>query len=186
MKMKQEISNFGRFYAAFRRLPVYGEAEEMKRELVRQYTSGRTDSLREMTRSEYRTLCSALEGMTVDKAELKRRRSIALKLIQELGVDTTDWAQINDFCRHPRIAGRAFGQLGIEELKDLAVRLRAIKRKGWQREEEAAEFGSRFGEIRLPPPTNSASASTQKKRETRGSAPVRIMDFAGHSGINFN
>ncbi len=173
--MKQEISNFGRFYAAFRRLPAAGE--ETKRELVRQYTSGRTDSLREMTRQEYGALCSALEGMTVDKAELKRRRSIALKLIQELGVDTTDWTQINNFCRHPRIAGRAFGQLGIEELKDLAVRLRAIKRKGWQREEEEAEFGCRL---------NSASASTQKKRETRGPAPVRIIEFAEHTGINFN
>ena len=86
-----------------------------------------------MTRKEYTDLCVALESMNGTRDELKRRRSIALKLMQELGVDTTDWAQINDFCRHPRISGKAFGQLSIEELMELATRLRTIKRKGWQR-----------------------------------------------------
>lgn len=55
--------------------------------------------------------------------------------MQELEVDTTDWAQINDFCRHPRISGKAFGQLSIDELMELAIKLRSIKRKGWQRRE---------------------------------------------------
>lgn len=59
--------------------------------------------------------------------------------MQELEVDTTDWAQINDFCRHPRIAGKAFGQLSIEELMELATKLRSIKRKGWQRKKEHPE-----------------------------------------------
>ena len=131
--MKQQVTNFGRFYSAFHRLIIQGEAEEAKRQFVLQYTAGRTDSLKEMTRKEYTDLCVALEGMNGTRDELKRRRSIALKLMQELGVDTTDWAQINDFCRHPRISGKAFGQLSIEELMELATRLRTIKRKGWQR-----------------------------------------------------
>lgn len=131
--MAQQVTNFGRFYSAFHRLIIHGEAEEAKRQFVLQYTAGRTDSLKEMTRKEYTDLCVALEGMNGTRDELKRRRSIALKLMQELGVDTTDWAQINDFCRHPRISGKAFGQLSIEELMELATRLRTIKRKGWQR-----------------------------------------------------
>lgn len=132
-KMKQQVTNFGRFFSAFHKLTIHGEPEETKRQLVSQYTAGRTDSLKEMTRKEYTDLCIAIEGMNGTRDELKRRRSIALKLMQELEVDTTDWAQINDFCRHPRIAGKAFGQLSVDELMELATKLRSIKRKGWQR-----------------------------------------------------
>lgn len=131
--MAQQVTNFGRFYSAFHKLTIHGEPDEAKRQFVLQYTAGRTDSLKEMTRKEYTDLCVAIEGMNGTRDELKRRRSIALKLMQELEVDTTDWAQINDFCRHPRIAGKAFGQLSIDELMELATRLRSIKRKGWQR-----------------------------------------------------
>lgn len=131
--MAQQVTNFGRFYSVFHKLTIHGEPDEAKRQFVLQYTSGRTDSLKEMTRKEYTDLCIAIEGMNGTRDELKRRRSIALKLMQELEVDTTDWAQINDFCRHPRISGKAFGQLSIEELMELATKLRSIKRKGWQR-----------------------------------------------------
>ena len=137
--MKQQVTNFGRFYSAFHKLTIHGELDEAKRQFVLQYTAGRTDSLKEMTRKEYSDLCTAIEGMSGTKDELKRRRSIVLKLMQELEVDTTDWAQINDFCRHPRIAGKAFGQLSIEELMELATKLRSIKRKGWQRKKEQPE-----------------------------------------------
>lgn len=131
--MAQQVTNFGRFYSAFHKLTIHGEPEESKRQLVLQYTAGRTASLKEMTWKEYTDLCIALEGMNGTRDELKRRRSIVLKLMQELDVDTTDWAQINDFCRHPRIAGKPFGQLSIDELAELAIKLRTIKRKGWQR-----------------------------------------------------
>lgn len=124
---------YGRFYSAFRKLIIRGDPEETKRVLVSQYTGGRTDSLKGMTLKEYTDLCTAIEEMNGTRDELRHRRSTALKLIQELGVDTTDWAQINDFCRHPRIAGKVFGKLSTDELTDLATRLRAIKRKGWQR-----------------------------------------------------
>lgn len=129
----QQVTNFGRFYSAFHKLTIHGEPDEAKRQFVQQFTSGRTDSLREMTRKEYIDLCIGIEGLNGTRDELKRRRSIALKLMQEIEVNTTDWAQINDFCRHPRIAGKPFGQLSIDELKELATKLRSIKRKGWQR-----------------------------------------------------
>ncbi len=134
--MKQQVTNFGRFYSAFHKLAIHGEPDEAKRQFVLQYTAWRTDSLKEMTRKEYTDLCIAIEGMTGMRDELKRRRSIALKLMQELEVDTTDWAQINDFCRHPRIAGQPFGKLTIDDLMALATKLRSIKRKGWQRKKD--------------------------------------------------
>ena len=131
--MAQQVTNFGRFFSAFHKLTIHGEPDEARRQFVLQYTAGRTDSLKEMTVKEYTALCMAVEAMNGGRDELKARRSIVLKLMQELGVDTTDWAQINDFCRHPRITGKEFGRLCIEELMELATKLRSIKRKGWQR-----------------------------------------------------
>lgn len=64
------------------------------------------------------------------RKELKRRRSVCLKLMQQVGVDTTDWARVDNFCLHPRLAGKPFRNISIEELDDLAVKLRTIKRKG--------------------------------------------------------
>ncbi len=134
--MAQQVTNFGRFFSAFHKLTIHGEPDEARRQFVLQYTAGRTDSLKEMTVKEYTALCMAVEAMNGGRDELKARRSIVLKLMQELGVDTTDWAQINDFCRHPRITGKEFGRLSIEELMELATKLRKIKRKGWQRKQE--------------------------------------------------
>lgn len=133
--MTQEVTNFARFYAAFNRLPSTGDREELKRSIVRQYTWNRTDSLREMTRREYEDCCQALErltGQTYDliRAELRRRRSVCLRLMQQMGVDTTDWESVNELCRHPRLMGKNFRELDTEELETLAVKLRVIKKKG--------------------------------------------------------
>lgn len=126
------VNGYGRFWGAFNRARIQGDREETRRQLVLQYTDGRTDSLREMTREEYGALCKALEEMEGRREELRKARSTALRLMQRLGIDTTDWRRINIFCRQPRIAGKPFGRLNVAELEELAVRLRAIGRKGWQ------------------------------------------------------
>lgn len=131
--MERRIDNYGRFYSAFNKLTIHGDRNDVKAQLVLQFTGGRSYSLKDMTRREYVNLCNAVEEMNDTRDELKRRRSIALKLMQKLGVDTTDWTQINDFCCHQRIAGRPFGQLSSDELTALSTRLRAIQRKGWER-----------------------------------------------------
>lgn len=135
--MKQEITNFARFYASFNKLPYNGDREEFKKSIVMQYTWNRTDSLREMTRKEYAACCSALEKLTGQdewrqklREELRYRRSVCLKLMQKLGIDTSDWARINDFCRNPRIAGKPFARITTEGLEQLAIKLRSIHRKG--------------------------------------------------------
>lgn len=133
----QPVTNFGRFYAAFRKLPNIEDPEEIKRMLVSQYTSRRTDSLRKMTRKEYNALCTALEEINGAREELRRRRSIVLKLMQELNVDTTDWTRVNRFCGDPRIAGKPFSWLTIDELAVLARKLRAIKDKRDKKSKEA-------------------------------------------------
>lgn len=128
--MKQEVTHFGRFYALFNKLPWSGDRDEFKKSIVLQYTWNRTDSLREMTRCEYESCCKGLEELLGLREALRKNRSLCLKLMQKCGVDTTDWQRINDFCRHPRISGKEFSRLGIDDLGDLQVKLRAILRKG--------------------------------------------------------
>lgn len=127
------MGNYSRFYVLLNRLPVHDD--EMKERLVLQYTGGRTASLRQMSEAEYNTMCNALDGSLKDPRNtrqelLRKRRSQALHVIQRLGVDTTDWARINAFCRDARIAGKEFAALGPEELAALTVKLRGIERRG--------------------------------------------------------
>jgi hypothetical protein len=134
--MAGSVKNYRRFYAAFKKVPHYGDEEEQKESLVSTYTKGRTSHLREMTTREYTDMCKALENMCGYGDQRKRHRSICLHLMQELGVNTGDWQRINDFCSHPRICGKVFAQLDIPDLEALERKLRAIKRKGGLGSEE--------------------------------------------------
>lgn len=127
------MGNYSRFYVLLNRLPVHDD--EMKERLVSQYTGGRTTSLRQMYGAEYNLMCDALEESLKDPRSsyrelLRKRRSQALHMIQQLGIDTTDWARINAFCRDPRIVGKEFAGLDPEELARLTVKLRGIARHG--------------------------------------------------------
>lgn len=130
--------NYARFYTLLKLLP--GADKEL---LVEQYTNGRTTHLRETTPQEYDLMCRDMERLTGHDAQrealrrqLRRRRSEVLKLMQQLGIDTTDWNRVDCFCSDTRIAGKAFRHISIDELEALAVKLRAIKRKGGLKEQE--------------------------------------------------
>ncbi|WP_270766880.1 hypothetical protein [Segatella buccae] len=130
--------NYARFYSLLKKLP--GADKET---LVEQYTNGRTTSLRETTRQEYDRMCRDMERETgydefVEgiRRQLRRKRSEVLKLMQQIGIDTTSWNRVNAFCKDARIAGKAFRHISIDELEVLAVKLRAIKRKGGLKEQE--------------------------------------------------
>ena len=117
--------NYTRFYTLLKKLP--GADKET---LVYCSTIGRTTSLREMTSKEYNEMCASMEELTGWKVQVKKKRSLCLKLMQQAGIDTTDWQRINEFCRHPRIAGKAFAQLSLADLDSLQTKLRSIMRKG--------------------------------------------------------
>lgn len=125
----ETVGNYRRFYALFRRLTERGDREECRRQLVAQYTMGRTTSLREMEESEYKEMCRGIEEILGNREELKKKRSVCLKLMQELGVETYDWSRVDRYCSNPRIAGKRFAWLSIEELEALSRKLRAIKSK---------------------------------------------------------
>lgn len=137
--MSTTIRNYHRFYASFNRLPG-GDREDMKEALVSSFTDGRTTSLKEMTSKEYDALCASLEERTGWKEQLRQKRSLCLKLMQKAGIDTTDWARVNDFCRNPRIAGKVFARLGMKDLEALQVKLRAIMHKDGLKPARAKEI----------------------------------------------
>lgn len=127
--------NYARFYVLLNRLPTT-DREELKAQLVSQFTGGRTESLREMTDKEYDALCDELQRQDANRrarelyrAELRRRRSAALHLMQKLGIDTTDWNRVDAYCLHPRLAGKEFRKLTADELDTLIIKLRIILRK---------------------------------------------------------
>ncbi len=130
MIMTQQINNFGRFYSAIRALNPIGDRDDVKCQIVWQYTNGRTDSLREMTRDEYDRCCTDLERKSGYRDQLRKERSATLKLMQKAGIDTTDWNRVNAFCLDPRIAGKEFARLTIGEHAQLRRKIRAIDGKG--------------------------------------------------------
>lgn len=128
--MEQQVTNFRRFYAAIKALDFVADRDDVKKNLVHQYTNGRTDSLREMTRAEYDRCCEDLERKTSQQDELRKERSKTLKLMQQMGVDTTDWGRVNLLCRDARIIGKDFYNITTEEHRELRRKLKSIERKG--------------------------------------------------------
>lgn len=133
--MSQQITNFARFYATFNRLEYRGDKEELKQLMVLRFTKDRTSSLREMTLSEYVELCNAIEQMAGTALHeqyvklKKKKRSAVLHQMQIYGVDTTSWEIVDRFCLNPRIAGKQFRYLEIEELEQLYKKLKMMIKK---------------------------------------------------------
>lgn len=134
--MSKRKRNYSRFYALAKEKHI--DLEQHKEVLVSQFTDGRTSSLREMTIAEYEDMCDCLqsgkqrgESSEAYQARLRKARSAVLNRMQRLGVDTSDktFAAVNKFCMNPRISGKPFGLLTIDELEALIPKLEAILRK---------------------------------------------------------
>lgn len=128
--------DFKRFWAVFNRLSIRGDREDCRRQIVSQYTKGRSDSLKDMTAQEYAACIAGMQSLLGSVEELKKGRSACLKLMQHLGIDTTDWSRVDAFCLDPRITGKRFAWLDAGELEDLQKKLRAIMNKGGLRKRE--------------------------------------------------
>lgn len=123
--------NYARFYALLKQLP-----HADKDTLVWQYTQGRTKSLREMSKWEYDVMCRDMERVVnndnkvaLKQAALRKARSGVLHQLQIYGLDTTDWAIVDAFCKNPRIAGKLFRELTITELNEVNKKIRVIIKK---------------------------------------------------------
>lgn len=143
--------NYATFFALLKRLPHVDKAE-----LVDRWTAGRTTSLREMSDIEYRRMLSGLKSLVNGGESLKAARSKALHQLQLYGVDTTDWEHVNAFVLQPRIAGKLFIQMTIEELKALTRKMRVVNSKKPTRKLEENKEKSKLSARRLFVPRPSA------------------------------
>lgn len=134
--MATNTRNYSRFFALLKQMP--GNAD--KDDLIWQFTSLRTNSLRDMTAVEYDSLVNHMAGIVEqnkpDEQKIKKLRSGILTRLQRHGVNTTDWAAVNRFMLDPRIAGKALYQMSIDEMQKLIPRLEQILIKDRARKNE--------------------------------------------------
>lgn len=116
-----------RYVDFFRYASALGLTDENRADMVYEHTNGRTSSLKELTDEELRAITHSL-SITFDERR-RSRRSIVLNLLQKMGVRTCHWSEVDRVCMDPRIAGKKFAHLSIEELDATAVRLRCIQAK---------------------------------------------------------
>lgn len=71
-------------------------------------------------------------------AELRSLRSIALTVLQRMGIykDSRSWRQVNEYLLNPRIAGKLLYELKPDELRALIKKLRGIERKYQDKHDE--------------------------------------------------
>lgn len=123
------ISNYRRFYAILKYMPPLDSRDEQKRQLVLQYTDNRTDSLQKMTEKEYNKMCNDLGRRYGTDEAYRKLKNACLRLMQQLGKDTTDWDEVDRYCLDSRIAGKRFRELSYNELVQLNRKLHKIKDK---------------------------------------------------------
>lgn len=128
--------DYAQFWALLARMPCT-DRDDLKEQLVLQHTGGRTVSLREMKMKEYEAMVRAMETETGRNARkpsavlvtLKKKRSAVLHQMDILGIDTSDWNEVDRFCLQKRIAGKKFSRLDPGELDALYRRLKSIQKK---------------------------------------------------------
>nr|DAS98025.1 MAG TPA: Protein of unknown function (DUF1018) [Caudoviricetes sp.] len=123
-------SSYATFFALLKQMPGAD-----KESLILQWTGGRTSSLREMDEREYNMMLRDLRSQVEDLTSKRKARSAVLKQMQLYGIDTTDWDAIDRFCCNPRIAGKRFSHLSVNELKVLRTKILSIRDKAERKEE---------------------------------------------------
>jgi hypothetical protein len=129
----------GRFYGLLSRIPGVD-----KEELIWQYSDMLTYSLTEFLKKKpgkYARMITDMQkiadSFTADKEKeellqekkIKKLRSAILVRLQKYGIDTTNWTEVNNFMRQPKIAGKTLGEMNLNELYELIPKLESILTK---------------------------------------------------------
>ncbi|MDC9722397.1 MAG: hypothetical protein PSN34_06445 [Urechidicola sp.] len=113
-----------------------GFDELTRHELVYAWSRGRTKSTKFLSPNEIDALCHKLEtsfkfATNVDAAielEKKKKRSIILKIAQNVGIHTpNDWSVFNGFMKRSSILKKQLNNYSLEELDKLIKQFRAIE-----------------------------------------------------------
>lgn len=122
--------NYARFYCLLRAAMPEMDRDEAKELVASQVSGGRTESLRDLTDREWLKALQMVERLQADRGQdLRVARSKALVQLQQYGIKTIDWDEVNRFVSQPRIAGKPFYELSESELAALTRKMRAINRK---------------------------------------------------------
>lgn len=134
------MANHGQFFKIIQQLP-----EAKKEEIVWAYSNGTTESLSEFLRDDpngYTLMINELQKrvqMEIDR-ETKRLRSAILKRLQEYGINTTDWHEVNRFLELPQIAGKRLYNMTHEDMHTLIPKMQSILSKNKQKTNKVKEI----------------------------------------------
>lgn len=132
----QAIISHARFFALLKQIPQIS-----KEELVWEHSGMRTNSLSNFGQIDpegYLKMISYMQQLVdsmtnTDAKKLKERikylRSAILHRLQKHGVDTTNWSNVNNFMKQPRIAGKELYKMSIDEMQELIPKLESILKK---------------------------------------------------------
>lgn len=101
-------------------------------------------STKDLTRDQIEQLNTRLQEMLDAKGtgqaspSIRKKRSTALDLLTKMGVykNSDSWVAVNKFLLDPRIAGKLLYEMDEEELDKLARKLRLLKKKQEDKQEE--------------------------------------------------
>lgn len=125
---------FDRFFALLAKMPGAD-----KEDLIWSASGMLTTSLREFHEKNpegYKRMIATMQEevnkisiASEQKIAIKSLRSSILGRLQRHGIDTTDWARVNQFLQQPRIAGKRLYDMSIEEMRALIPKLEMILAK---------------------------------------------------------
>ena len=144
-KKTQQKRNYKRLYylvGLVKEQEPATDTEKFIQGWIWQTTHERTYHKSELTGEEYDYICREIARRynlkdeyftTIEKQraelEIKKKRSAVLHRLQKIGVDTTDWKNVNAYLCSPRIAGKPLYELSYDELQGLIPKLENIIKK---------------------------------------------------------
>ena len=127
---------YRRFFTLLRQTGCAGDLEEVRRAMVMDFSRGRTDSLRELSRLEYTELCNRIERtlpprQRIEKAHTERKKweTAVYGVLKSIGVNVRDAHAVRSFLSARTIGCKNLGALDEVQMRALFVQLKEIERK---------------------------------------------------------
>jgi hypothetical protein len=101
---------------------------DIKHDIVSQYG---VESSKDLTIAQLNEIIGNLQKQEV-RPEVRKERSLVLTLLDKLGIKGNKeigWDHVNNFLKHPRIAGKTLYEMNLQELTDTCKKLRMIQSK---------------------------------------------------------
>lgn len=105
--------------------------DDLRREMVYNFTNGRTNSIKELTKKELTLFCDELESKT-DATEvellMRRKRSVVLTIATRTGIkEANGWTSFNSWMKSSSILKKELHAYDFDELDHLIKQFRALE-----------------------------------------------------------